>query len=125
MSRAVCLGALVVLVGGFLAGHCLAAPQTFTWTGGGLDNNWSTSRNWLTTETPPPNDGTPNIVFGGRRRLAPLVDAPWSIRSLTFNSTADLFTIGGSALTIDSGGITNSSANVQTINSAIALGADQ
>src|SRR2546421_7900745 len=101
-SNFVC--AIMVVGGCFLAGRCLAAPQAFNWSGLGLDNNWSTGANWVSAETGPVNDGSALIIFAGRRRLTPTVDLPWSIASLSFGGTADLFTIGGSPLTINSVG---------------------
>jgi autotransporter-associated beta strand protein len=48
------------------------------------------------------------------------------MRSLTFNNTADIFTISGSPLAItNAAGITNNDADTQTINSNIVLGATQ
>src|SRR5881394_3714370 len=125
MSRARGHCALALLGGWFLAGITQAAPSTTTWSGLGVDNNWGNFRNWTNAETPPPNDGTASIVFAGRRRVAPFVNVPWSIASLSFDNTADAFTIAGSALTIGSGGVTNSSSISETINSAINLNSPQ
>ena len=125
MPRASFVCAIVVVGGCFIAGRCLAGPQTFSWSGLGLDNNWSTAANWLATETGPINDGTALITFGGRRRLTPTVDLPWSIASVSFGGTADLFTISGSPLTINSGGIVNNSKNLEKMNTPIMLGSGQ
>ena len=95
-----------------------------TWDGGaGASNNWSAPANW-SPDGAPLNNGTANILFLGTIRLSSSVDIPWDINSLTFGSTAGAFTIGGSALTIR-GGVTNSSLNAQSINSAVVLGAVQ
>src|SRR5438067_9003224 len=125
MPRASFVCAIVIVGGCFIAGRCLAGPQTFSWSGLGLDNNWSTAANWLATETGPINDGTALITFGGRRRLTPTVDLPWSIASVSFGGTADLFTISGSPLTINSGGIVNNSKNLEKMNTPIMLGSGQ
>src|SRR2546421_3708886 len=125
MPRASFVCATVVVGGCLIAGHCLAGSQTFNWSGLGLDNNWSTAANWVGVETGPINDGTAIIAFGGRRRLTPTVDLPWSIGSISFSSSADLFTISGSPLAINSGGIINNSANLERINNAIVLGGGQ
>jgi fibronectin-binding autotransporter adhesin len=56
------------------------------------------------------------------------MDANWSINSLTFNNGAGAFTLGstgGFVLTIQGGGITNSSTSTETINNAITLGTAQ
>jgi autotransporter-associated beta strand protein len=96
-----------------------------TWNGGGGDNKWSTGSNWTVA---PLNNGTAAVAFAGTTRLAPDMDANWSILSLTFNSGAGAFTLGstgGFTLTIGLNGITNNSTNTETINNAITLGAAQ
>src|SRR5262245_2955287 len=100
------------------------APAQTTWSGRGADNNWSTSQNW-TPLGAPANDGTANVIMAGAIRLTPNIDTPWSINSLTFNTSANAFTIGGSALTIGAGGIINQSSAVQTMNVPVVLGANQ
>src|SRR5205823_28376 len=45
--------------------------------------------------------------------------------SISFGSSADLFTISGSPLTINSGGVVNNSINLERINNAILLGGGQ
>src|SRR5262249_32595033 len=89
---------------------------TFTWDGGGgVDANWSTLANW-STDVAPPNDGTAAIVFSGATGLTPNVNANWDISGLSFGAGAGAFTVGGSQLTIEAGGVTNNSAPAQTIN---------
>ena len=39
-------------------------PAQTTWTGGGANNNWSTSQNW-TPLVAPANDGTANLIMAG------------------------------------------------------------
>jgi hypothetical protein len=96
-----------------------------TWDGGGGANlNWSSALNW-NPDGAPANDGTAPILFSGNVSLTPNVDAVWDIASLTFSNTAGAFTLGGSQLTIRSAGITNNSANLETINNAIALNGSQ
>ena len=99
-----------------------AQAATFTWTGGGANDNWSTGANWGGT-APTLTSGT--LVFAGGIRLTPITDVNWSIAGMSFNSTAGPFTLGGSQLTIGSGGILNSSTSTQTINNAIVLSAAQ
>ncbi len=97
-----------------------------TWTGLGANDDWSTGTNWSTTPTAPANDGTADIAFGDSPRLTPNVDVAWSIKSLTFNNTSGLYVIGGSALTIGSGGITNSNSDLlATIDNDVSVGATQ
>jgi fibronectin-binding autotransporter adhesin len=96
-----------------------------TWDGGGGANlNWSSALNW-SPDGAPANDGSAPIVFAGSVSLNPNADAAWDIASLTFSNTAGAFTLGGSQLTIRSSGITNNSANLETINNALALNGSQ
>src|SRR5947209_649088 len=100
---------------GFLCHFVLAAgvisfvprtsrAATFTWTGAGSDNNWGTAANWAGNAVPA-NDGTAAILLAGSSRLAPVVDSPWDINSLSFSNNAGAFVLGGSVLTIRAGGI--------------------
>ena len=95
-----------------------------TWDGGGTNNNWTTTTNWV-GDLAPLNNGTANLAFGGVTRLTPNVDTPWAINSLSFNAGAGTFTIGGSTFTNGVGGITNNDADIQTINNTLTLGAAQ
>src|SRR6267142_4937493 len=81
-----------------------AAP--FIWDGGGTTNNWTDAINW-STNVAPPNDGSAPIVFTGAVRPNPLVDVSFNIFSLGFDPGSSPFTIGGSPLTIQNGGISN------------------
>ncbi len=94
------------------------------WVGSGTNDHWSTGGNWL-VNLPPANDGSINILFTGNTRLTPVVDTAWSIRSLGFQAASGAFVISGSALTIGTGGVATSSAALQTINTAITMGAAQ
>src|SRR5258706_8872152 len=115
---ATCLMALAALL--VFAGRATAQ----TWNGLGANDNWQTIANW-TSGVAPVNNGTANVIFGGTTRLSPNVDVVYNINSLTFNNTAGLFTIGGSALALGAGGVTNNDADMQTINSSINLNASQ
>ena len=97
---------------------------TFTWNGGGANANWSTGGNWV-GGVAPTNNGTAAIMLAGAIRLTPNVDTNWDISSLTFSNTAGAFVLGGSALNIRAGGVTNNSANAQTVNNAITLATNQ
>jgi autotransporter-associated beta strand protein len=97
------------------------------WTGGGglTDNKWTTAANWSPSGAPA-NDGSANIVMVGPDHISPNVDLAWSINSLAFPSgAAAAFTIGGSALAIGGGGISNASGFGQTIGNPIVLSASQ
>ena len=114
--------AIVVLV-------AIACPgsraSVFTWDGGGGDNNWNTGTNWVGNSAPPSGSSTNDFHFAGSLRLTPNAQAAYSINSLTFDSGASAFTIGGSTLTIGAGGVSNNSTNTETINNVITLGAAQ
>jgi hypothetical protein len=96
-----------------------------TWDGGGANNNWITDNNW-TLDVQPLNNATADLIFTGNVRLAPSVDTPWNVHSITFNNTAGAFTITGpQGVTIGSGGIVNNDTQTQTIDAAITLSADE
>jgi hypothetical protein len=114
-------GLLLALV---LSAGSESRAADFTWSGGGADNNWNTLGNWL-GGVAPPNDGSAAIVFSGAVRPTPNVNANWDILSLSFAADAGAFTVGGNPLTIEGGGITNSSTTGQTINNSITMGAAQ
>ena len=97
-----------------------ASTHTAIWTGSGANNNWGTGPNWL-GNTAPPKNGTTNILIAGSARLTPNVDANWSIAGLAFDSSAGAFALGGNLLTIGVNGITNFSANTQTISNNLVL----
>jgi autotransporter-associated beta strand protein len=105
----------------------LPAEAGTTWDGGGANNLWSTANNWSPNGVPA-NSGTASLAFAGSTRLAPDMDANWSINSLTFNNGAGAFILGSTGaftLTIQGGGIINNSTSTETINNAITLGAAQ
>jgi uncharacterized membrane protein len=89
--------------------------QAQTWDGGGTNNNWTIANNWNPNGAPL-NNGTANINFAGSVRRTPFLDVPQDIFSLTFSNTASSFVLGGSSLTIRSGGLTNSSPAPQQLN---------
>ena len=108
-----------------ILGACVQSwGATFTWNGLGVDANWSTGGNWVGGSAPA-NNGTASIVLAGSLRLTPNVDTNWDINSLTFSNTAGAFVLGGSPLNIRAGGVTNNSANAQTVNNAITLATNQ
>src|SRR5436853_4119631 len=109
------IGASLLLTSGALAQ---------TWNGLGTNDNWQTGTNWI-GNVAPVNNGTANVFFGGTTRLTPNVDVVYSINSITFNNTSGAFSIGGSALGIAAGGITNNDADMQTMTSSINVNASQ
>src|SRR5262245_39434689 len=99
---------------GLLLAFCLLASSVsraavFTWDGGGANDNWSTAANWV-GDVAPANNGSADVVFAGSTRLTPNVNANWDILSLSFAAGASAFTVGGSQLTIEGGGISNNSS---------------
>jgi len=103
------------------------AGATRTWSGGGVDDNWSTSPNWSGGVAPiSPED---SVVFTGSTRPTPALDSSLTVPSLTFDSGASSFTLGatgGSTLTLNGGtGLTNNSANAQAVNIPIIMGSAQ
>lgn len=90
---------------------------TFTWDGGGADNNVTTPQNWVGDVLPGANS---DIIWAGTTRLNVNVDIGGPALTWTFNNTAGAFIISGAAFTI-SNGITNNSTATQTINNAITL----
>lgn len=122
-----CLRSLgwLLLWGSATAG--LLRAQTVTWTGGGSGNDWSQTANWSTGSVPASGTGT-NLIFGGSTRPTPNQTANWQVKSLTFAAGAGAFTLGSTGnyvLSVDSGGLINSSTNTQTINNALKLTAGQ
>lgn len=120
LVEGIALGVLAAIL--FYAGSSAHAQNS--WDGGGTDNNWTTPGNWLGDLTPA-NDGTANLAFTGTIRLAPIVDAAWSISSLRFNAGSGAFLLSGTTLTLGSGGVLNASGTVQTINTGVLLAAAQ
>ncbi len=97
----------------------LSIQRTVIWSGGGSNNNWSTLANW--DKLPTDDD---SLIFAGSTRLANMNDSLTSVGSIAFSNTAGAFVLSGTAMTI-AGGITNNSANVQTIDLNLTLGAAQ
>jgi fibronectin-binding autotransporter adhesin len=80
--------------------------------------NWNTAANWNPASVPAAGD---SLFFGtaGSAGAALTNDmAGGSFAGITFNSGADAFTFTGNGIAL-AGGITNNSANAQTINFAI------
>lgn len=95
--------------------------DTFIWTGGGLDDNFTTPDNWGGT-TPPLGS---SLLFSGSTRLTPTNDfaAFSNMAQVLFASGAGPFVVGGNLLSLQTNGadtplIRNGSASLQTINLA-------
>lgn len=103
-----------------LALNVIVCAQTWD---GSTDNLWTEGGNW--GGSAPVNNGTANVVFDGNTETTVNIDAAQDVNSVTFDTTAGTFTLTNLALTIQSGGMTNQSANLQTFLSRIILGAGQ
>jgi autotransporter-associated beta strand protein len=95
----------------------LAPTATYTWDGGGANNNVTTAANWVGDVVPTANA---DVIWAGTTRLAVNIDAGGPARTYSFDNTAGAFVISGAAYTL-SDGITNNSAVTQTINAAVTL----
>ncbi|TAL00310.1 MAG: hypothetical protein EPO07_09850 [Verrucomicrobia bacterium] len=97
-----------------IAATAFAADKT--WDGGGDQTSWSGSpANWDLDTDPVAND---RLFFGGTVGLSPNNNfaADTDFGGITFNAGADPFTISGAEIDLAAGaGVTNNSANVQTI----------
>lgn len=95
-----------------------ALPAQSIWTGGGLDDNFTTPDNWGGVA---PSLGE-SLTFAGATRLTPNFDFPAlsNMAELIFNSGAGAFVLGGNAITLQTSGATtplirNNSTSLQTI----------
>jgi autotransporter-associated beta strand protein len=97
-------------------------PTTIIWTGLGSSDIWSISSNWNTR----PPQAYESFQFAGTTRLTPFnnltIDTPFN--GITFNSGSGAFTLNGNRFVLNSGSISNSSINIQTINNDIVLGSN-
>jgi fibronectin-binding autotransporter adhesin len=103
---------------------------SYTWDGGGADNNWSTSQNW-SADTVPANDGTATVYFGGTTKTQVNVDTNQSVQQLVFNTGAGAFTLSGGQISLagdnpsagpdTSKGLVQNSTSTVTINSPLVL----
>src|SRR5438552_3187848 len=108
----------------------IASAQTFTWSGGGSNTKWSNNNNWVGGTAPPqPGTGTADIVFTGTTQLSTSINASFNINTLSFTAAAGAFTLATDGdpnhlLTIQNG-VTQQSANLQTITNVVVLGNSQ
>jgi fibronectin-binding autotransporter adhesin len=110
---------------GLAARPARAANGADTWVGN-ASANWN-DVNWSGTNDPPVSGDS--LVFGvagsaGANLNDNLTSTAFSVAGLTFNASASAFNISGNAFTL-AGAITNSGANAQQVNDAIALAATE
>lgn len=101
------------------AAHLAAA--TYTWDGGGADNNITTPQNWVGDTVPVANS---DIIWAGTVRLNVNINVGGPARTVSFSNTAGAFILSGAAVSM-SNGFTNNSANLQTLNLPLTLTAAQ
>ena len=108
------------------ANIALNVTTTEVWNGGGSDQNWDTGSNWVSTVSPDLTGDS--LIFAGTAGSSPNMDNSYSLAGLTFSNNATSFNIGtttSSTLTLTGSGITNNSANAQTLNVPIIMSAPQ
>lgn len=97
-------------------------PATLTWLSAPAGANWGTAGNWDAGFAPAAYD---YLFFGSSSELFPNLETAYSVDSVTFNSDAVPYTVGGGTLTLTGGGVTNNSAYPQTFNTPVAVTAAQ
>ncbi len=100
------------------------SAATFTWDGGGANDNLAAANNWSTNIAPGSDLVNTDLIFDGIVRLTPNVSVAFSANSLVFNNNAAAngFTFGGSTLTIGAGGISNLDGDTQTFGNQVTIG---
>ena len=122
-------GGFALCIGALFFGTPLAIAQTtYTWGTTPGTGNWATNTNWAGSVTPLSSTGS--LLAFGTSSVTTLTDniaAGSTFGSLTFNSGASAYTIGGNSFTLNgvTAAITNNSSNLETINNAITLGQAQ
>jgi autotransporter-associated beta strand protein len=98
--------------------------STEIWDGLGAAENFDTNANWLSGFAP--GYAGDSLIFAGTTGLGPVVDNNYIVGGIGFSNNAGAFTIaqtGNSAVTLNNGGgITNSSAVAQTLQTPVVLG---
>ena len=112
-----------LVVHAFVCAVCVSSlhAQTATWTGGGVDDNWTSGANWAGGT--PPTAGNA-LGFGGTTRLTPVnnLTADTSFAGITFDAGAGPFTLSGNRITLG-GNVVNNDDDLQTIDLALILSA--
>ena len=126
-SGAVEAGSLAATGNGQPNGYFITPNNAFlTWNGGGADNNWTTTGNWVGGIAPSSTVGsTQKLDFTGSTRLAPAMNGNYYVNALKFDSAAGAFTVGqgGNTLTLNGAlpSIIQQSASNQTISGGTIL----
>ena len=97
------------------------------WDGLAGNANWSSGANWVSTYAP--GYAGDSLVFSNTVSLSPNMNNSYSVNGVSFDASAGSFTVGasGSTLTLAGagGGVTNNSANPETLNVPITLSGAQ
>jgi fibronectin-binding autotransporter adhesin len=101
--------AIVALFSVGLTGNVFAA---FTWQGGGADNNWTTTANWVGGQIA--NTGQ-QLIFDGTNTTSVNNTSAFTLNNITFNATAGAFTLSGLNVTQKGGFTDNNSSLTETI----------
>src|SRR5258706_5503832 len=114
---------LVAACAAVLATAAGASAAIQTWNGGGNDDNWTSSANWVGGTAPVANNA---LVFDGSVRLTPNNNfaAGTAFTGISFVSTAGGFTLGGNSITLSGDIADNASGQLETINLGLALDAN-
>ena len=90
------------------------------WNGGATPvNTWAAGGNWASGFAPGPGD---LVTFAGTVNLTANLESGYNLAALTFSNNAGAFNITNTANTLTlTGGVTNNSGNVQTLNVPVAL----
>ena len=102
--------------------------DTYTWTGGGADDNITTTANWQNSDMPDFDDEAPFIVFAGG--TAAVLDRDISASGVTFYGVTafNLSASGNHVLSLGAGGISNApaaSASAVTVSAPVMPLVDQ
>lgn len=96
-----------------------AKQKIAVWSGAGEDDNWSSDANWQGGERVRNGD---NLVFDGETRTVNVNDiGDLAVLDVLFPYSAGAFTLSGEGTLTVVGGITNLSANAQTINMPVSM----
>ena len=93
-------GALVGLIAACLLWTGVAPGATVTWTGGGANNNWSTTGNWSPAAAPGASDV---VVFNTAASTSTVDSASWSIAELwcvSSSAQTNFINLAGNTLTV-------------------------
>jgi autotransporter-associated beta strand protein len=104
-----------------------AADPIYVWQGSSANNNWNNAANWVGNAFPPTSGGDEIEFTGSSTHLTSSVNLTYAVDSIVFTSSAAAYNISTSnhsLLTMNTG-VSQSSANTETIGFPFAMGASQ